>query len=71
MISLFSSKDLVNSGALVSLSNKDGDTPLDKTSPEIAKGLRGKFYDKGLTFSFGGGPKFTKSRSQKIATSPM
>jgi ankyrin repeat protein len=35
-------EDLVTHGALVSLANKDGDTPLDKARGTLAKRLHGK-----------------------------
>lgn len=35
-------EDLVTQGALVSLANKDGDTPLDKARGHLAKRLHGE-----------------------------
>lgn len=35
-------EDLVTAGALVSIANKDGDTPLDKARGSLAKRLHGK-----------------------------
>lgn len=40
-------EDLVNSGALVSLANKDGDTPLDKAKPQLAKRLHNLAVESG------------------------
>lgn len=37
-------EDLVQHDALVSLANKDGDTPLDKARGTLAKRLHGKFF---------------------------
>jgi len=37
-------EDLVAQGALVSIANKDGDTPLDKAKGPLSKQLHGKFY---------------------------
>lgn len=35
-------EDLISNGALASLANKDGDTPLDKARGPLAKRLHGK-----------------------------
>lgn len=37
-------EDLVTHGALVSLANKDGDTPLDKARGVLAKRLHGNYH---------------------------
>lgn len=40
-------EDLVNNGALVSLANNDGDTPLDKAKPQLAKRLQNLAIESG------------------------
>lgn len=43
-------EELVAAGALVSIANKDGDTPLDKARGPMAKRLHGKYHE--IYFSF-------------------
>lgn len=46
------SEELVAAGALVSIANKDGDTPLDKARGHLAKRLHGKSYGFALSNVF-------------------